>query len=130
MSNFPKCPDGLIFVFGSNEVGRHGKGAALEAYKNHGAIMGKGVGHMGTCYGIPTVHNPVLRQIRQLPLFAIQSYVQDFLRYAIDRPHLSFWVTRIGCGLAGYRDEEIAPFFKSAPKNVYFESPEWGQTYE
>lgn len=102
-----------IFVFGSNLAGRHGAGAAREAVRNHGAVMGVGIGHVGKSYAIPTKD----RDIKTLPLNHIELYVKDFLDYAEINPGLEFNVTRIGCGLAGYQDADIAPFFKNAPKN-------------
>lgn len=102
-----------IFVFGSNEAGRHGKGAALFARQNHGAVYGQGIGRTGNAYAIPTKD----LNIRTLPLFRIEQHVLDFIEYAYDHPELTFNVTRVGCGLAGYRDEDIAPLFKGAPDN-------------
>lgn len=102
-----------IFVFGSNLAGRHGKGAALFARQNHGAIYGRGEGLQGQSYGIPTKD----RQIKTLPLTEIDRYVDRFINFAIAHPELTFNVTRIGCGLAGYTDALIAPLFKHAPIN-------------
>ena len=102
-----------IFVFGSNLAGRHGKGAAKDAYDHHGAVYGIGVGRQGNSYAIPTKD----KRLKTLPLQSIQHYVADFITYAKQHPHLTFQVTRIGCGLAGYKDADIAPMFKSAPKN-------------
>ena len=102
-----------IFVFGSNLAGRHGKGAALFAAKHHGAVYGQGVGLQGRSYAIPTKD----RQIQTLPLTAIHQYVTEFLAFAQRHPQLTFNVTRIGCGLAGYTDHQIAPMFKDAPTN-------------
>lgn len=104
-----------IFVFGSNLAGRHGKGAALFAKENHGAIYGKGWGRQGNSYGIPTKG----WKLEVLPLTEIEKYVIIFLQYAMENPELEFKVTAIGCGLAGYLPEEIAPFFKNVPKNVH-----------
>lgn len=109
-----------IFVFGSNLAGRHGKGAAYEARKRHGAIYGQGIGLQGQSYAIPT-KNEVLET---LPLCAIRLYVNRFLTFAHEHPEMEFFVTRIGCGLAGYTDEQIAPMFKGAPLNCHF-SAEW-----
>lgn len=105
-----------IFVFGANTRGAHGKGAALFAYQNHGAVMGQGEGLQGSSYGIPTKD----RYIRILPLTAIKLYVDRFLDFAKDNYDLDFDVTRIGCGHARYTDEDIAPMFVDAPKNCYF----------
>jgi len=103
-----------VFVFGSNLAGRHGKGAALWARQHRGAIYGQGVGRQGNAYGIPTKDD----QLRVLPLHAIQAYVAKFLDYAQQRPETEFELTPIGCGLAGYRPEQIAPMFANAPPNV------------
>lgn len=102
-----------IFVFGSNLAGRHGKGAALEAVKKHGAKYGVGVGPKGSSYAIPTKD----RNLKTLPLTQIKGYVDAFLAWARGNPNLTFNVTRVGCGLAGYKDEDIAPFFRDAPAN-------------
>jgi len=102
-----------IFVFGSNLAGRHGAGAALCARHEHGAVYGVGVGRTGKAYAIPAKDE----RIQTLPLPRIASYVQDFLTYARAHPELTFTVTRIGCGLAGYRDADIAPLFAHAPLN-------------
>ena len=102
-----------IFVFGSNEAGRHGAGAALAARKHHGAIYGRGYGRQGNSYAIPTKDF----DLRTLPLSTIRVYVQEFLDYAAAHPELSFYITRIGCGLAGYQDSDIAPMFATAPEN-------------
>ncbi len=102
-----------IFVFGSNLAGRHGKGAALFARQKHGAIYGIGVGLQGNSYGIPTKD----RNIKTLPLDEIKVHVNNFISYAKDHPEMQFNVTRIGCGLAGYKDAEISPMFIDVPNN-------------
>lgn len=104
-----------IFVFGSNLAGRHGAGAALFARRNHGAIYGQGIGPQGNSYAIPTKDY----HIQTLPLETIQGYVNEFLHYARNHPELDFQVTRIGCGLAGYTDAQIAPMFANAPSNCH-----------
>jgi len=103
-----------IFVFGSNLAGRHGAGSALEAVKNHGAVYGNGHGPQGNSYAIPTKD----ANLRVLPLLIIAEYVIEFLQYAKKYPKLTFNVVEIGCGLAGYRREVIAPMFKGYPSNV------------
>jgi hypothetical protein len=100
-----------VFVFGSNLAGRHGKGAALHASREHGAVHGVGVGRTGNAYAIPTKD----AKLRTLPLSEIKNYVDEFLRYAKAHPDLRFEVTRIGCGLAGYTDAQMAPMFADAP---------------
>ena len=111
-----------VFVFGSNTAGRHGKGAALDARKYHGAVYGVGVGRTGNAYAIPTKdHN-----IKTLPLADIKVYVDQFIDYAKSHPELTFQVTKIGCGLAGYQESDIEPMFINAPINC--ELPEgWRQ---
>ena len=94
-----------IFVFGSNLQGMHGGGAARMAYERFGAIMGQGVGLQGQCYAIPTMHGGVED---------IRPYVDEFITFAQQHTELTFLVTRVGCGIAGFRDEEIAPLFAHA----------------
>ena len=103
----------MIFVFGSNLAGRHGKGAALYARQHHGAEYGVGIGRTGNSYAIPTRDE----YIRTLSLSKIKEYVDIFLSYAQLHPDLTFEVTKIGCGLAGYRESDIAPMFAFAPMN-------------
>lgn len=94
-----------VFVFGSNLAGFHGGGAARLAYKSFGAEWGRGVGHFGQTYAIPTMQGGVE---------TIKPYVDDFIAYARVHPELRFYVTRVGCGIAGFRDEDIAPLFREA----------------
>ena len=96
---------GEIFVFGSNLRGSHGGGAAWTAYKKFGAIMGQGVGLQGQSYGIPTMQGGVE---------TIKPYVDEFIEFAKAHPELTFLVTRIGCGIAGFYDHDIAPLFTQA----------------
>ena len=113
----------MIFVFGSNLAGRHGKGAALHARKHHGAVYGCGQGHTGDAYAIPTKDE----NLRTLPLHRIKQYVAMFVEYARMHPQWKFKVTAIGTGLAGYRHEQIAPMFKGAPSNCVL--PDEWQAY-
>lgn len=103
-----------IFVFGSNLAGRHGRGSALEAVRYHGAKIGVGSGPQGNAYGIPTKD----AQLNILPLEEIRPFVNHFIVYASLCQDAIFNVVAIGCGLAGYRPEQIAPMFKHAPDNV------------
>lgn len=108
-----------IFVFGSNLDGIHIGGAARAAYNKFGANWGQGVGLQGQSYGIPTMHGGV---------DVIKPYVDEFINFSKSHPELKFLVTRIGCGIAGFRDEEMAPLFKDAieieniylPKSFYY----------
>ena len=120
-----------IFVFGSNEAGIHGSGAARTAREKFGAVYGVGVGITGDCYAIPTKD----KNIQTLPPDKIRMYVEDFKEYAwrtyalprggFDADKI-FLVTKIGCGLAGYKNEDIAPMFRGSPKNCWFDL-EWEQ---
>ncbi len=101
-----------IFVFGSNLAGRHGKGAALYARQHHGAIYGQGEGLQGDSYAIPTKD----AFLRTMPLAEIEARVARFLTFA-RQFNARFVVTRIGCGLAGYTDAQIAPMFANSPDN-------------
>ena len=94
-----------IFVFGSNLGGMHGGGAARAAYNRFGAVWGQGVGLQGQSYAIPTMQGGVE---------TIKPYVDEFIEFAQAHPELKFLVTRIGCGIAGFRDEQIAPLFAAA----------------
>ena len=94
-----------VFVFGSNLAGRHGGGAAWIAYRQFGAILGQGVGQQGQSYAIPTMQGGVV---------TIKPYVDDFIAFAKAHQELFFYVTRIGCGIAGFDDTEIAPLFTGA----------------
>lgn len=91
-----------IFVFGSNLAGKHEGGAARVAYNCFGAVWGQGVGLHGQSYAIPTMQGGVE---------TIKPYVDDFILFAKSRPDLLFYVTRIGCGIAGFKDEDVAPLF-------------------
>lgn len=105
-----------IFVFGSNLAGIHGAGAARFAVQQHGAIYGQGIGFQGRSYGIPTKDH----RIETLPLPEIQRHVDVFLEFAREHDELTFYVTPIGCGLAGYRRPQIRPMFEDMPSNCRF----------
>ena len=112
MYNRPFTPDRItelkpneIFVFGSNLQGAHAGGAAYIAHERFGAVWGQGVGLQGHSYAIPTMHGGVE---------TIRPYVNRFLDYADMHPHLTFLVTHIGCGIAGFTADEIAPLFRDA----------------
>lgn len=94
-----------IFVFGSNLAGHHAGGAARVARQRFGAIEGQGVGIQGQSYAIPTMQGGVE---------TIKPYVDEFIDLAREWDQNTFYVTRIGCGIAGFKDEEIAPLFDEA----------------
>lgn len=102
-----------IFTFGSNLSGRHGAGAARYAVQHHGAIMGQGMGLQGDSYALPTKG----LKISFMPLEDIARHVMAFIQFTKIRPDLTFRVTRVtrvGCGLAGFKDTDIAPLFRDA----------------
>ncbi len=102
-----------IFVFGSNLAGQHYGGAARIAYEKFGAEWGVGTGRTGQTYAIPTMHGGI---------DDIKPYVDEFIEYARNHPNNRFLLTRIGCGIAGFNDSQIAPLFSKAMKlsNVNF----------
>jgi hypothetical protein len=109
---------GEIFVFGSNLAGRHGAGAAHVAARLFGAQYGIGCGPTGRAYAIATKD----RKLQILSLEVIATQVELFLAHAVANSDSQFFVTRVGCGLAGYADSQIAPMFTGAPENCSFAS--------
>jgi hypothetical protein len=109
-----------IFVFGSNLAGKHGKGAAKFAHSNYGAEYGVSEGRTGNSYAVPTKDE----HLQPLHILYVAASIERFLDYARGCPKLRFRVTRIGCGLAGFTSEQIAPLFENAPTNCTFD-PEW-----
>lgn len=99
-----------IFVFGSNQGGKHGKGAAKQALA-WGAKWGQAAGLQGKTYGIPTKDFSIRRT---LTIPEIKPYVDDFIQFAKENPQLTFLVTEVGCGLAGLKPKDVAPLFKDA----------------
>lgn len=102
-----------IFVFGSNLAGVHGRGSAFAAKQQHGAITGQGYGFQGNAFAIPTKD----AQFRVLSLKMIGAYIGQFIAFAKEHPDWQFDVVEIGCGLAGFRPHQIAPFFMFVPGN-------------
>lgn len=101
-----KLKEDEIFVFGSNEAGRHGAGAAKQALK-WGAKYGIGFGLQGNTFAIPTKD----KNLKILPIEKIKEYVVLFIDFAEKHQEYTFLVTAIGCGLAGYKPEQIGPLF-------------------
>lgn len=97
--------DNEVFVFGSNLGGFHGGGAARVAHQRFGAVWGQGVGLQGQSYAIPTMQGGVE---------TIKPYIDEFIEFAKAHPELTFLVTPIGCGIAGFTTDEIAPLFLPA----------------
>lgn len=111
-----------VFVFGSNMKGMHMGGAARFAQLHFGAIWGQGVGMQGQSYAIPTLAVPAHSgSLEKLPLEVIKGYVDEFIKFAYQHQDLIFYVTPIGCGIAGFTEAEIAPLFAEAcdMANVY-----------
>lgn len=111
--------DKQIFVFGSNEQGMHCGGAARTAVEKFGAIMGQGEGLQGQSYAIPTMEG----------IDSMRKAINRFIEYAKEHPELTFLVTRIGCGIAGYKEEEVAPLFAEAKdiSNIYLPREFWNK---
>ena len=109
-------PENTVFVFGSNLAGQHAGGAARTAYEHFGAVMGVGRGWAGQSYAIPTTNE----HLQQMPLSQIQHYIDDFKIYTKNHPKIKYFITSVGCGIAGYKVEEIAPMFKGISHNVIF----------
>lgn len=119
-SSLPKRDQ--IFCFGSNLRGAHGAGAAKQALK-YGARFGRGIGLSGQSYAIPTKD----ADIKTLPLETIATYVDRFIKFARENPDITFFLTAIGTGLAGYSHKDIAPLFKPTLKNISY--PDCWQPY-
>ena len=110
--------DDEIFVFGSNLAGMHGGGAARMACRCFGAVWGQGVGLQGQSYAIPTMQGGVE---------TIRPYVDEFIDFARRHPHLKFLVPEVGCGIAGFTPDEIAPLFAAAVsvENIWLPARFW-----
>lgn len=102
-----------IFVFASNLAGHHHGGSAREAVINHGAIFGEAIGPHGNSYAIPTLD----RKFEKLALHDIGAHVDDFIEYAKLNPLWTFNIVAIGCGIAAFSPDEMAPMFADAPYN-------------
>lgn len=107
--------DSRIFVFGSNLLGIHGAGAARYAYDKLGAKWGTGEGFFGRCYALPTCSSPGV----PLLLSEVEYHTRGFLAFArtVAGSSARFFVSEVGCGLAGFSTEQIAPLFAGAPEN-------------
>ena len=114
----------IVFVFGSNLAGRHGKGAAWYAMKHFGAVYGEGVGRTGRAYAIPTKD----KELKSLPLDKIEDYISDFIDYAFKHPDTMFIFTALGTGLAGYEPSDIGNIMSMyhIPENVYISAKLFG----
>lgn len=103
--NITSLGEDEVFVFGSNLAGHHAGGAARTSLHKFGAVWGQGVGLQGQSYAIPTMQGGVE---------TIKPYVDEFIAFVKKHPKLTFYVTCIGCGIADFKDEEIAPLFSEA----------------
>lgn len=121
--NITKLEQNQIFVFGSNQAGRHGKGAAKTALR-WGAVYGQAEGLQGKTYAIPSKDKSIRRT---LTVDEIKPYVDRFVYYARQHPELTFLVTEIGCGLAGLKPKQIAPLFTDCKEleNVWLSARFW-----
>ena len=116
--NIEELAENEVFVFGSNIAGKHIGGAAKQAYKKFGAEWGVGEGLTGKSYAIPTMHGGIE---------VIAPHIETFIKYALEHPELRFLVTKIGCGVAKFKPEQIAPLFTPAAEllNVYLPAEFW-----
>lgn len=116
-SNIIRLAKNEVFVFGSNEKGLHYGGAAKTAYERFGAVMGEGIGLHGMSYAIPSMGG----------LTIMGEHVKDFCTFAKAHPEKHFFVTEIGCGIAGYNPSDVAPFFEDCLdlENVSLPSSFW-----
>ena len=107
-----------VFVFGSNLAGMHAGGAARLAFRKFGAVWGQGVGLQGRSYAIPTMQEGVE---------TIRPHVEAFIGFAREHPQLTFLVTQIGCGIAGFSPRQIAPLFEPARRveNIFLPACFW-----
>ena len=112
-----KLGENEIFVFGSNIQGAHGGGAAWFAHKAFGAEWGVGEGLTGQTYALPTMEGEA----------SLKNAVDHFISCAKQHPKLTFLVTAVGCGIAGYTPNEVAPLFREATslENVYLPQMFW-----
>lgn len=108
MTRYESLAPGEVFVFGSNASGAHGGGAARQAYDQFGAVWGQAEGLQGQSYGIDSMSG----------LGVLEVQAGRFLAFAGEHPELRFLVTEVGCGIAGYTPEDVAPFFRGAAANV------------
>ena len=117
----PPPDEGWVFVFGSNLAGRHSEGSALVAAQHFGAQRGVGFGWTSeSSFAIPVKTG----QLETLSIRAIAVAVMGFVGDAQMNPNRKFWVSRVGCELEGYSDEQIARLFQRAPGNCSF-AAEW-----
>lgn len=126
-------PEPKVFVFGSNELGIHGGGAAKVARVTHGARMNQGFGPQGNTFAIPTCAKPANSPGYEIALETLRFYIDCFIMWAKRHPEKTYQMTQIGCGLAGWKAEVVAPLFAAAPSNCEFDSA-WapylpGRTY-
>ena len=103
-----------IFVFGSNLAGRHGAGAALQAHKDFGAVLGVGEGRTGRCYAFPTLDG----NLRKLPMWRLVDAVNLLYYECVLCPENRFLLTKVGCGLAGYPESMMRSLFTNPPRNL------------
>ena len=120
MTHIHRFDDPRVFVFGSNRKGIHGAGAARYAANSLGAKHGIGEGRTGHAYALPTCYLPGV----PLTLDEVREHVMTFLAHASENPDVDFFVSEVGCGLAGFRPDQIAPMFMHAPDNCHL-PPGW-----
>ena len=107
--NIEQLQENEVFVFGSNENGNHAGGAARVAVEKFGAVMGQAEGMQGQSYAIPTLD----KEMKQVSEEALREYIERFRKYADEHKELTFYMTKIGCGIAGFDVEYMAKVMKS-----------------
>ncbi len=112
--NITELPPGHIFVFGSNASGQHGGGAAAVAARDFGAEWGVGEGLTGQTYALPTMEGAE----------AFEGAAARFVAFAAGRPDLTFWLTKVGCGIAGHQEDHVKVWFAKTSPNV-IKPPGW-----
>jgi hypothetical protein len=119
--NIEKLEPNEIFVFGSNLAGNHAGGAAWLAFQKFGAVRGQGQGMAGQTYALPTLDEnmrPLILDEYVNVVKTFPKYVREFKDTARRLPALTFYLTKVGCGIAGFSEDEIKPFFADCPENV------------
>lgn len=113
-SKVETLPPNGVFVFGSNREGNHASGAAHDALIRFGAVMGVGEGLWGHSYALPTMSG----------LADLKLTAERFIEFARAHPELEFWLTKVGCGIAGNTEDDVKPLFADTPDNV-IKPPGW-----
>ena len=102
-NNITELKENEIFVFGSNKAGNHAGGAAKVAVEKFGAIIGQGEGLQGQSYAFPTLDEHMQKVTSQ----ELVSAFENLCECATQHKDKIFYLTKVGCGIAGFSEEEI-----------------------